>query len=53
MSDIAAGFGVSDSALSQRIRRGISALIAATLMPEFGHGNGRSDPLSWDADSID
>ncbi|MFC6838409.1 helix-turn-helix domain-containing protein [Halomarina ordinaria] len=36
MGDLAAEFGVSDSAFSQRIRRGISALIADTLMPEFG-----------------
>jgi len=51
MSDLAAGFGVSDSAFSQRIRRGISTLIDETLMPEFGHQGQRSDPISWDVDT--
>lgn len=53
MGDIASEFGVSDSALSQRIRRGISALVETTLMPEFGRGSGRSDPLAWDTDVRD
>ena len=51
MSDLAAGFGVSDSAFSQRIRRGISSLIAETLMPEFGQQGQRTSPVSWDVDS--
>lgn len=51
MGDIAHEFGVSDSALSQRLRRGISALIATTLMPEFGRESGRSDALAWDTDT--
>ncbi|MWG34206.1 helix-turn-helix domain-containing protein [Halomarina oriensis] len=51
MSDLAAGFGVSDSAFSQRIRRGISSLIAETLMPEFGHRGQRADPVSWNVDT--
>lgn len=35
MEDLAAEFGISDSALSQRIRRGTSALIAETLMADM------------------
>lgn len=50
MNDLAAEFGVSDSAFSQRIRRGISSLIATTLMPEFGHDGQRADPGTWDSD---
>ena len=51
MSDLAAGYGVSDSAFSQRIRRGISSLIADVLMPEFGHSGQRSNPIAWDVDT--
>jgi predicted DNA binding protein len=51
MGDLAAEFGVSDSAFSQRIRRGISTLIAETLMPKFGHDRDRTDAPSWDADA--
>ncbi len=50
MNDLAAEFGVSDSAFSQRIRRGISTLIAETLMPDFGQSGQRSEPISWDGD---
>jgi len=53
MSDIATEFGVSDSALSQRIRRGLSGLIGATLMPEFGRSGERSAALSWDSNVRD
>lgn len=35
MDELAAEFGISDSALSQRIRRGTSALIAETLMSDL------------------
>ncbi|MWG33813.1 helix-turn-helix domain-containing protein [Halomarina oriensis] len=47
LSDIAAEFDISDSAFSQRIRRGSSALIAETLIPEFGRRGGRSDSIPW------
>ncbi|MWG32916.1 helix-turn-helix domain-containing protein [Halomarina oriensis] len=50
MGDLAAEFDVSDSAFSQRIRRGISSFIAETLMPEFGRTGGRTGPVSWDTD---
>lgn len=36
MERLAEGFGISDSALSQRIRRGTAALIAETLTPTYG-----------------
>jgi predicted DNA binding protein len=48
LSELAAEFGVSDSALSQRIRRGTSALVAETLTPEFGRRGERSESLRWD-----
>lgn len=36
MAVLAEEFGISDSALSQRIRRGTAALIAETLTPRYG-----------------
>jgi len=51
MRELSAEFGVSDSAFSQRLRRGTASLIAETLMPEFGHQGQRTDPISWDVDT--
>lgn len=39
MNALATEFGISDSAVSQRIRRGTSALIAETLLTNFNKGH--------------
>lgn len=46
MSELAAEFGVSDSAFSQRLRRGTASLVAETLVPEFGRRGGGSESAS-------
>lgn len=40
MGELADKFGISDSAFSQRLRRGTGALIAETLLPNFNATNG-------------